>query len=322
MEKSTKTVLFLGIIMAFAILIGGLVLWGEKKVNNADVNIKTPNGSVSVNGNNVNIKSPNGEVNVGDDLTEKVMLEEKIEKKSNTVLIFDASGSMAEKINGQSKIQTAKESAINFVNELTNKKGNYLSIVVYGHKGSSNASDKAVSCAGIEEVYPMSIINSATISSKINSLSANGWTPIASSLEKAKNILSENNSEGTTNSVILVSDGEETCGGNPVAKAQELCNASIKVVTNVIGFNVSGAQEAQLKAIAKAGCGTYYSVNSKQELDNAFVKIKGGTVDVNDGSGTNVHVDESNVNVNAPGANVKVDESGVKINVPGVNIDL
>jgi hypothetical protein len=158
-------------------------------------------------------------------------------------------------------------------------------------------------------------------------------------LEKAKGILAKSNFEGAINSVILVSDGEETCGGDPVKKAQELCQANIKVVTNVIGFNVSGAVEAQLKAIANAGCGTYYSASSKVELDNAFVKIKGTTIDVNDGAGSVIHVDDNNVNVKAPGskvdvkngdnvnvtapgADIEINGTDVKVKAPGVDLDL
>ena len=330
METKTKTIISLGIVAIITIAVASLILLRsnskgpDASVNGNKVNIKAPGTSVDVNGNDVNIKSQGASINVGSGSSEKEAIAntEEIKRKSNTVLVFDASGSMAEKINGKSKLEIAKESTANFVTELNKEQGNYLGIVAYGHKGSNSAKDKAVSCAGIEELYRMDLIKPDVINSKINPLTANGWTPISDSLEKAKSILMRENSEGIKNSVILVSDGEETCGGDPIKKAKELCDSNIKVVTNVIGFNVSGAQESQLKAIASAGCGTYYKANSKQELDNAFVKISGGSVDVNDGSGSSVHVDDSSVNVNAPGADVKVDQNGVKINVPGVNIDL
>ena len=341
MEKKTQSVVAIGSILVIAVLLGGYFLLTNKRDRS---NVDGANGtSVDVNGTNVNIKAPGTSVNVrgnGVEINhaEGVSSEKsEIEKKSNTVLIFDSSGSMAATIGGRSKLNIAKDSVGNFVDKLDMATDN-LSVVVYGHKGSSNQINKTVSCQGIEEIYRMGAVDASLVKSKIATFSANGWTPIADSLEKAKAILLASNFLGVANSVILISDGEETCGGDPIKKARELCQSDIKVVTNVIGFNVAGSEEAQLKAVAEAGCGNYYSVSSQQEFDGAFVKIKGNTIDVNDGAGSSVHVDDDTVNVKAPdasidvdggnvdvdvpGASIQVDDGKVKIDVPGVDIDL
>jgi len=242
-------------------------------------------------------------------------------KKANTVLIFDSSGSMAEKIGGKAKIDIAKASTENFVNELDKDENNYLSVVVYGHKGSSSQRDKAISCAGIDEVYWMDVIKPSIISAKISPLTANGWTPIADSLIKAGGILNKNKTEGAASSIILVSDGEETCGGNPVKIAEELCKANIKVVTNVIGFNVSGSSETQLKAIANAGCGKYYPANNQEEMDNALVQVSGdvqlnmnnGGIYLNDGEGTVLDMGENGINLKSDGTKLNMGEKGIKL---------
>lgn len=203
----------------------------------------------------------------------------KDNRKKNLVLILDSSGSMAPKIGGKTKIEIAKEAALNFVKNL-NGEGN-VSIIAYGHKGSNSAKDKAVSCAGIEEIYWLDKIKLDVITSKVSSLQATGWTPIADSLQKASDILAKYPGEQYQNSVLLISDGEETCGGNPISKAKELNGNNIKLITNVIGFNVGGTAENQLKNISQNGGGVYYSARSSEELNNVMNKMSEATCAIN-----------------------------------------
>lgn len=194
------------------------------------------------------------------------------QKKKNLVLIFDASGSMAAKISGKRKIDIAKEAAWKFIDQTSNEKDFSLSIVVYGHKGSNSASQKTLSCNGIEEIYYLGPVDATIAKSKLNKFDATGWTPIAGSLKKAQEILSKHPDD--ENFILLVSDGKEMCNGNPVATIKEIKDSGLNVKADVIGFDVGGADEAQLKAIAEAGDGDYFSVSSAVDLENAFAKHK------------------------------------------------
>jgi Mg-chelatase subunit ChlD len=194
------------------------------------------------------------------------------EKKKNMVLIFDASGSMAAQIDGKRKIDIAKEAAWKFIDQVDSEENFALSIVVYGHKGSNSVSQKSVSCAGIEEVYYLGSVDAKTAKSKLNTFDATGWTPIADSFKKAQEILSKHSED--ENFILLVSDGKEMCGGDPVASMTSLREAGLNVKADVIGFDVGGADEQQLKAIAEAGGGDYFSVSSAIDLENAFAKHK------------------------------------------------
>jgi hypothetical protein len=113
------------------------------------------------------------------------------QKKKNLVLIFDASGSMAQKIGNKRKIDIAKEATWKFIDQVANEENFNLSIVVYGHKGSNRQSDKQLSCNGIEEIYYLGDVNVEIAKSKLNKFDAIGWTPIAKSFEKAQKILSD-----------------------------------------------------------------------------------------------------------------------------------
>jgi Mg-chelatase subunit ChlD len=193
-------------------------------------------------------------------------------KQKNLVIIFDSSGSMAQTIDGKKKIDIAKESVNSFIQDMD--KNTNLSVVLYGHKGSNSPADKKVSCAGIDEVYWMSPVKPDIAISKLSGATPTGWTPIAASLQRAGDILKNYPADKNDNMILLVSDGEETCDGDPVAKAKELMGTNLKVVTNVIGFNVTGTAEKNLQGIAGAGKGKYYSVNNANEFQKALQENK------------------------------------------------
>ena len=196
------------------------------------------------------------------------------EKKNNTVLIFDVSGSMAGLVDGKKKIDIAKESLYKFIDKIEGENVN-LSVVVYGHKGSNTVSDKAVSCAGIDEIYYMGKVDNASIiKDKIKVLNPTGWTPIAGSFKKASEILSKYEGENNNNSIILISDGKEMCGGNPVEEIKKLKNSNLNITANVIGFDVGGEDERQLKEVAQSGGGDYFSVKNTVDFENALEKHK------------------------------------------------
>ncbi len=200
---------------------------------------------------------------------------EVIKKKNNTVLIFDASGSMAGMVNGRKKIDIAKEALNSFVNKVSMDKDINLSIVVYGHKGSNSKNDKDESCNGVEEIYYMGKVGDTNIiRNKISDLKPTGWTPIANSFKKAQEILASYKGKENNNSILLISDGKETCDGNPIEEIKKLKNSDLHIRTNVIGFDVEGEDKNQLMAIAKNGDGDYFSAKNKVDLENALEKHK------------------------------------------------
>jgi Mg-chelatase subunit ChlD len=189
--------------------------------------------------------------------------------KTNIIMIFDSSGSMATKIEGKSKLDIAKNATNKFIENIKSSGAN-LGVLVYGHKGSNNSKDKTISCAGIEEVYWFGVINPDVAKSKFNNLNATGWTPIAKSLEMAKDILIKKATKEDKNIIMLISDGEETCNSDPVAMTKEIKNAGFNIKVNVIGFDVGGTTEAQLRKIAEAGDGQYSSVKNEKDFEAIF----------------------------------------------------
>jgi Mg-chelatase subunit ChlD len=186
----------------------------------------------------------------------------------NVQVILDSSGSMAGLVDGKQKLDIAKEALTDFLATLPEQAR--VSLRVYGHKGSNAEADKAVSCAGSEVLYDFQQHNPEMFSRTINTFQPTGWTPIATSLEEAEEDFSSYSSEEQTNIIYLVSDGIETCDGDPVAAAQEINSSNIQAIVNVIGFDVDAQAKAQLQTVAQAGGGQYIEARSAEELAKAF----------------------------------------------------
>jgi Ca-activated chloride channel family protein len=186
----------------------------------------------------------------------------------NVLVILDSSGSMAEKVAGGQKLQVAKEAIARFVETLPER--TRIGLLVYGHKGSNKEAGKAASCAGIEMFYPFAALDKARFAAAVNSFKPNGYTPIAASLEKAGDAMRAFDGASNSNLIYLVSDGLETCGGDPAAQARRLHESNLKVIVNIIGFNVDNAGQQQLKAAAEAGGGQYFDARTADELNQIF----------------------------------------------------
>lgn len=189
----------------------------------------------------------------------------------NVVFIIDASGSMAQTINGKSKMASAKDSILSFVNKLP--KDAKVGIRVYGHKGSGSDRDKQLSCSSSELVYPIANYNAEQFQASLNKFSPSGWTPIGLALREAKQDLAAFDGENYTNIVYLVSDGIDTCDDNPVEAAKELYSSNISPIINVIGFDVDNDGQKQLKEIARATDGIYDTVTNESELQQELEKL-------------------------------------------------
>lgn len=190
------------------------------------------------------------------------------QKGTNILFIFDASGSMHQKIEGKSKLKTAKEVLSALVGDLPADAN--IGLEAYGHRVPGT--EKNESCQDIETLVSVKGENSKIIIKKLNSLDAKGMTPISASLEKSADVLRGLTGKKT---IILISDGEETCGGDPVGVAGKIREEfGVDVVIHVIGFDVKEKEKMQLAGIAKAGGGKYYFADNAEQLKDSLVQIR------------------------------------------------
>ena len=183
-------------------------------------------------------------------------------------IILDSSGSMAGEINGQPKMVLAKTALVEFMEQMP--ASSQVAFRVYGHTGSNEEIDRAESCQGTELLYPFQPLDVATFETALAAFEPTGWTPIARSLEAAQTDFNDSNRVGGANFIYLVSDGIETCDGDPVTAARTLHESDIQAVINVIGFDVDAEAAAQLQAVAEAGGGAYIEARTESEIRQAF----------------------------------------------------
>ncbi|MDE3840779.1 amino acid dehydrogenase [Bacillus methanolicus] len=192
------------------------------------------------------------------------------QKKMNVVVLMDASGSMKQKVSGGVKMDLAKDAIGKFLEQIPEEAN--VSLLAYGHLGTGKDSDKAKSCSAVEPVYQLKPYVSTSFTKALNSFSASGWTPLAGAIEKVHDMLKPYNNEDYHNEVFIVSDGIETCGGDPVQAAKKLQESNIKAKVNIIGFDVDDQGQQQLKLVAEAGGGEYATVRDKSELEITVLK--------------------------------------------------
>ncbi|QKG83162.1 VWA domain-containing protein [Kroppenstedtia pulmonis] len=187
-------------------------------------------------------------------------------EQMNVEILLDASGSMAGQVEGGMKMDLAKKAIQEFVAGVP--EGAKVSLRVYGHKGSNQKKDKKVSCDSNELVYPLQSYDSDEFEKSLNQFEPTGWTPLASAIQAAHGDLKESGEDGekTRNIVYVVSDGVETCGGDPVKEAKRLGELGIEPIVKIIGFDVDDAGQQQLKKVAKASKGSYQDIQSGEDL--------------------------------------------------------
>ena len=180
---------------------------------------------------------------------------------ANAILILDASGSMWGQVEGQTKIAAARGAVDRILTGW--RAGDRLGLMAYGHRSKGD-------CRDIELVVPVGPVDAASFRDAVARLNPRGRTPIAASLREAASILKSSEEKAT---VILVSDGLETCEPDPCAVAAELKKASIGFTAHVIGFDVADpVARSQLQCIAGATGGVYLDARNAPALEEAMTR--------------------------------------------------
>ena len=183
--------------------------------------------------------------------------------QKNIEIIFDSSGSMNESIQGKKKIDIAKEVFEDFIQDIP--KDINLGLRIYGHRFAKD-------CTDTDLVIPIGRVNKDVFLKNIKDLIPTGMTPIAFSLEEAGKDFSGLSGENT---IILISDGEETCEGAPCTVAEELAKSGIKVKIHTVGFALATeSAKRQLECIALISGGKYFDAKDAQGLEKSLEEIK------------------------------------------------
>jgi hypothetical protein len=195
----------------------------------------------------------------------------------NVLLILDASAGMSGEMEGQTMMELAKAALTQYAHDLP--PGVNAGLIVYGHRGSTAESDKEQSCASVELTYPIGPIDRTTLYTKINSVVAIGWSPVAKALQATGQAFA--GKEKQSNQIVLVSSIGDTCGGDPCRVADELRQTYNAITIQVIGLapddatlqQVQDTASQQFQCVADATGGTYYNVQTASEFSQAWKAI-------------------------------------------------
>lgn len=158
------------------------------------------------------------------------------------VLILDASGSMWGQVAGEAKIVGARRVVGQVADRLAD--ATPFALVAYGHRREGD-------CADIETVLAPAPLDRPALGRAVAGLTPKGKTPITAALEQAFAAAPH----GAT--IVLVTDGLETCGGDPCAAARAARERGLDFVLHVIGLDVEKEDVVQLECAAQAGGGLY-----------------------------------------------------------------
>lgn len=182
--------------------------------------------------------------------------------RPNTILVLDASGSMWGQIDGVAKITIAQDVVTGLLQTLPDNQS--LGLTVYGHRRRGD-------CADIETVVAPAPGTRDEIAAAVAAIQPLGKTPMTDAVIAAAESLRYTEEAAT---VILVSDGVETCNPDPCAAARALEQAGINFTAHVIGFDITDPEALrQMQCIADETGGRFLTAANASELTAALADV-------------------------------------------------
>ncbi len=184
----------------------------------------------------------------------------------NVMIILDDSDSMGENIGGspESKMVAAKRTVLDVLRNISPR--TRVGLRVYG-----NSSSPFNACHATSVLVPLGENNRNLIASKMIGLKPTGMTPISYTI--LRSLQEDFQTVNGPRTIILISDGIETCGEDPCHIAVKMQQMGINVKINVVGLGLQDYEATrQLRCVALGTKGQFYSANTAAELANSLNK--------------------------------------------------
>jgi len=175
-----------------------------------------------------------------------------------TIVVLDASGSMWGQIDGKPKVEIARETLKNVLQTIPSDME--LGLMAYGHREKG-------SCEDIELVVPPATGTGAAIAAAAAGMKFLGKTPLSAAVRKAAQDLKYTENKAT---VILITDGLETCNADPCAIGKELEQAGIDFTAHVVGFGLTAEEGKKVACLAENTGGKYIQASDAKALEEAL----------------------------------------------------
>jgi len=193
---------------------------------------------------------------------------------SPIIFIYDASGSMWGQMQGKTKMEIASDVLSNSVGKLPQNQD--IGFVAYGHR-------KKGDCEDVEFLVDMEQGTKSSVIEAVKAIKPLGKTPLAYSALLVIDKLRKTRMKAT---IILVTDGIESCGGNICDVILAAKEEGLDFKLHIIGFGLKDSETEQLLCAAKAGGGNYYDATNAEGLGEVLDAATSTTVDLPNGNVT------------------------------------
>lgn len=186
-----------------------------------------------------------------------------VKERTRILFVLDASGSMFQPWgnNNEPRIISAKRILNEIMDSLERNNKVELALRVYGHQSPLGAKD----CKDTKLEAGFSRNNIPFIRSKLKAIQPKGITPIAYSLQQAASDFPD---AVARNIIILMTDGEESCSGDPCAVAYELEKKKVVLKHFAIGIGISESSAKTFECF-----GSFYNVKDQQSFKSVLTGI-------------------------------------------------
>jgi len=191
----------------------------------------------------------------------------------DAMIVFDASGSMAGNVNQGiattipriDEVRGALESVLPTVT-----RARRVGLITYGPGPYQQCN--------VQLNLKPTANAAALIMQEVNALNPAGKTPLTAAVRNAAEVLDYRHKPGL---IVVLTDGEETCGGSPCDLGKELHAAAAQLTIHIIGYRMKGLSWTgegsilEAKCLAETNGGLYIATESKQDLIEALEKTLG-----------------------------------------------
>jgi Mg-chelatase subunit ChlD len=183
--------------------------------------------------------------------------------RKNLLIVLDLSGSMNLPLGASTRIAIARQVLRDTLARVPDDFN--VGLRLYGHRFGATQKE---TCTDSELVVPIRQLDRAQIARSIASFRPRGETPLVYSvLQAGKDLQSIGGG-----SIVLITDGEESCGGDFTAATAALKAQGVDLQLNIVGFTMTDAKANQpLAAMADATGGSFYTAKDGAALTRALV---------------------------------------------------
>jgi len=182
------------------------------------------------------------------------------QEQPHMIIVMDGSGSMWGQVGGRTKIELARDALSQVLSEATSDM--QIGMLAYGHRSRGQCSD-------IEQLVAVGPAN-ATVPAILDAarrIAPRGMTPLTDTVLRAVQSLQFSEQAAT---VVLLTDGVETCEGDPCALGRMLAQQGIDFTAHVVGFDMTDAEQRTVACLAEETGGILIAANDADDLARAL----------------------------------------------------